>query len=181
MGDIWGVGYTERPVRWRGPYRCAEGEGTPSEAAWLQPGRWSPRRARPWAAAPMKAPGVRGARTGFPADLGLGWKLHIPNPPFPTLFFFFFKPCLAEECNSEKKKKKKGGTGGKKKKKGGGDSEAKAPSGVCICARETICMCVEMPEFVSSWVGGGGRGRNAGNQVGLRGEGLRQSLHPVVA
>lgn len=77
------------------------------------------------------------------------------------------------------KKKKKAAL--EEKKKGGGDSEAKAPSGVCICARETICMCVEMPEFVSSWVGGGGRGRNAGNQVGLRGEGLRQSLHPVVA
>lgn len=45
-------------------------------------------------------------------------------------------------------------------------------------------MCVEMPEFVSSWVWGGGRGRNAGNQVGLRGEGLGRAsillLHKLV-
>lgn len=130
-----------------------------------------------------------GGEDGVPCRFGPGMEVTHSKPSLPhslflslaRSFFFFFNPAWLRNVTAQKKKKKKALEESKKKKKEGGDSEAKAPSGVCICARETICMCVEMPEFVSSWVGGGGRGRNAGNQVGLRGEGLRQSLHPVVA
>lgn len=159
----------------------AAGEGTAGP-----PGPGCAGEPRQGSAAPPGA--ARGGAGGGRASLRVGPGMEVTHskPSLPhslSLSVFFplvFNPAWLRNVTAGEKKKALEESK-KKKKRGWGDSEAKAPSGGCICARETICMCVEMPEFVSSWVGGGGRGRNAGNQVGLRGEGLRQSLHPVVA